>query len=97
MYNKDTIKYGINKKYKQSIKNIDYIYGKKETQPDTIYINESGIYYLLIHSRKKKAEIFQKWLYEDVLPTLRKNGSYIMKTKLKKKLNNINKKIGFKK
>ena len=37
---------------------------------------EPGIYDLLGKSRKEKAEPFKDWLYEEVLPSIRKTGSY---------------------
>jgi len=39
-------------------------------------INEAGIYRLIFTSRKDAAERFKRWLAHDVLPTLRKTGSY---------------------
>ena len=41
-------------------------------QPDSIYINESGLYSLLISSKTKKAKKFIRWLTSDVIPSLRK-------------------------
>ena len=40
------------------------------------YVNEPGLYRLLGKSEMKKAEEFQDWLYEVVLPSIRKTGSY---------------------
>lgn len=39
-------------------------------------INESGLYSLVLTSRKKEAKAFKKWVTGDVLPTIRKTGSY---------------------
>lgn len=44
----------------------------------TALINEFGLYALTFRSKNKKAEEFQDWVFEDVLPTLRKTGSYTM-------------------
>ena len=41
-----------------------------------IIVNEAGLNQLLMRSNKPEAETFQDWIYEDVLPTLRKTGSY---------------------
>jgi prophage antirepressor-like protein len=41
-------------------------------------VNESGLYRLIMLSRKKEAVAFQDWLVDDVLPTLRKTGRYIV-------------------
>lgn len=37
---------------------------------------EPGIYQLLAKSRKPQAKPFQKWLFEQVLPSIRKTGNY---------------------
>lgn len=39
-------------------------------------VNESGLYRLIFTSRKKEAELFQDWVFSEVLPTIRKTGSY---------------------
>lgn len=44
----------------------------KTAQSETIYINESGLYSLIISSKKKEAKVFQHWVTKDVLPTIRK-------------------------
>lgn len=48
-------------------------------QKNTKMINESGLYQLATKSRKPVAIIFQKWLFEDVLPSIRKTGKYDIK------------------
>ncbi|MBW4603988.1 MAG: hypothetical protein KME29_31590 [Calothrix sp. FI2-JRJ7] len=37
---------------------------------------EPGLYYLIGRSNSPVAEPFQDWLYEDVIPTIRKTGKY---------------------
>lgn len=39
-------------------------------------INESGLYYLIITSRKPEAKRFRKWITSEVLPSIRKTGKY---------------------
>lgn len=43
-----------------------------------IIINESGLYSLILTSRKEAAKRFKKWVTAEVLPTLRRTGVYIM-------------------
>lgn len=45
---------------------------------DTIVINESGLYALVFGSKLETAKKFKRWVTSDVLPTLRKTGSYEM-------------------
>jgi len=39
-------------------------------------INESGLYSLILSSRKPGAKRFKKWITSEVLPSIRKTGSY---------------------
>ncbi len=39
-------------------------------------INESGLYRLIMRTDAAKAEFFQDWVTDEVLPSIRKNGSY---------------------
>lgn len=41
-----------------------------------IVISEAGIYRLVFRSRKPEAERFKRWLAHDVLPQIRRTGSY---------------------
>ncbi len=41
-------------------------------------INESGLYSLILTSRKPQAKRFKKWITSEVLPSIRKTGSYAM-------------------
>lgn len=39
-------------------------------------INESGLYSLILRSRKPQAKAFKKWVTSDVLPSIRQTGQY---------------------
>ncbi len=41
-------------------------------------VNESGLYNLIFQSRKPEAKAFRKWVTSEVLPSLRKTGTYTM-------------------
>lgn len=43
-----------------------------------LFINEANLYRAIFQSRKPEAERFTDWVTEEVLPTLRKTGSYQM-------------------
>lgn len=43
---------------------------------ETNLINESGLYALVIRSRKPTAKNFRKWVTSEVLPSIRKTGMY---------------------
>lgn len=40
------------------------------------YIPEGDLYRLIVNSRLPEAERFERWVFDEVLPALRKNGSY---------------------
>ncbi|QGJ94836.1 antirepressor [Mycobacterium phage Blinn1] len=44
---------------------------------DISIINESGLYSLILRSRKPQAKAFKKWVTAEVLPTIRKTGAYV--------------------
>lgn len=41
------------------------------------FIDEPNLYRCIFQSRKKEAEKFQDWVFNDVLPSIRKTGGYI--------------------
>lgn len=43
---------------------------------NTTIINESGLYSLILSSKLPKAKKFKRWITSEVLPTIRKTGSY---------------------
>lgn len=45
----------------------------------TVVINESGLYALVLRSRKPEARKFAKWVTSEVLPAIRKTGVYVGK------------------
>ena len=47
-----------------------------------IFINESGLYSLIISSKLESAKRFKHWMTSDVLPTIRKRGAFVTKISL---------------
>lgn len=43
-----------------------------------LFITEGDAYRLIVHSRLDSAIRFERWLFDEVLPTLRKTGMYAM-------------------
>lgn len=41
------------------------------------FINEPNLYRLIVKSKLPQAEQFEKWVFEEVLPTIRKHGAYM--------------------
>ena len=44
----------------------------------TIFINESGLYALILSSKLESAKRFKHWVTSEVLPSIRKQGGYLM-------------------
>lgn len=49
-------------------------HGREQT---TNAVTESGLYTLVLGSRKPEAKAFKRWITHDVLPTLRRTGGYV--------------------
>lgn len=45
-------------------------------QQKATFINEDGLYDVILDSRKKEAKQFRKWITSEVIPSIRKTGSY---------------------
>jgi hypothetical protein len=63
---------------------MDTLGGLQEIQ----VVNESGLYYMIMRSNKPNAKAFQKVVYDEILPSIRKNGSYALENKYKFILDN---------
>ena len=57
-------------------------------QGNTNLINESGLYALVVRSRKPEAKKFRKWITSEVLPSIRKHGVYMTDNILNQVLDN---------
>jgi len=45
-------------------------------EQEVLTVNEPGLYQLLSKSRKAIAKRFRRWVFHDVIPSIRKTGSY---------------------
>ena len=55
---------------------------------ETIVINESGLYSLILSSKLPNAKKFKRWVTAEVLPSIRKHGAYMTPDTLEKALYN---------
>jgi prophage antirepressor-like protein len=53
------------------------IQGLSRGNSDGNIINESGLYSLILGSKKAEAKRFKKWVTSEVLPSIRKTGGYV--------------------
>lgn len=47
---------------------------------EMLFIPEGDLYRLITHSRLPVAVVFEKWVFDEVLPTIRRMGTYNMET-----------------
>lgn len=62
---------------------VDTLGGKQEM----VAVNESGLYSIILLSRKPEAKKFKRWVTHVVLPSIRKHGAYLTPTKLEEMMN----------
>jgi len=83
-----------NKKYYNKIDSYGQLEGSKNMlKPNKIFINESGLYEILSKTSKPLAKIFMDKYFTDIMPTIRKTGSYKLHKSDKLKLDKVNKKL----
>ena len=49
---------------------------------EMLFIPEGDLYRLIVHSKLPSAERFEQWVFDEVLPTIRKHGAYLTKEKV---------------
>lgn len=69
-------------KYKALSKNDEALRNKIWDKPndfsDKLFVNEYGMYSMIMRSNKPDAKEFQKWITHEVVPSIRENGGYIL-------------------
>ena len=94
--NKVINKTNINTKNKVYYKNLSQCpqgHCLSNMHPNQIFVNEAGLYEVLLKSNKPLAEVFTYKLLTDIMPEIRKKGKYILKGSEKRKLDRMNKKL----
>lgn len=54
-----------------------YITDSLGREQEAAFISEGNVYRLIIRSRLPEAEKFERWVFEEVLPSIRKHGAYM--------------------
>lgn len=62
------------RKFENSV--VGETYSRKLNNAGELFLTEAGLYRMLNRSNKPEAEVFQKWVNKEVLPSIRKTGSY---------------------
>ena len=50
----------------------------KNEQKSAIFVNESGLYSLILQSKLESAKVFKRWVTKDVLPSIRNTVGMII-------------------
>ena len=50
------------------------------------FINEGNVYRLIAHSKLPAAQQFESWVFDEVLPTIRRHGAYMNDSTLEQAL-----------
>ena len=80
---RNAVKDHVPDQFKNTLENLTLASGSTETVlPDrndkiSIFISEAGMYKLVFKSKAKHAEVFTDWVCSEVLPSIRKTGSYV--------------------
>lgn len=81
---RQTIRINVDDDYKTQLYKIETTSRSVSNTPLTVnaknsfYINEHGLYQLLFSSKKVEAKQFTKWVIEEVIPSIRQTGKYIL-------------------
>lgn len=51
-------------------------------EQDTSVITESGLYHVILNAKTERVKPFRRWVTEEVLPQIRKTGSYSVKSEV---------------
>lgn len=70
---------------KQKVEPKQYL-GSRSNEPVTV-VSESGLYNVILLSRKPEAKKFKRWVTHEVLPSIRKHGAYVTSAKLEELMN----------
>ena len=76
---------GYDQPHKAIVRHIEEDDGMKRTLIDSLgrkqratFINESGLYALILSSKLESAKRFKRWVTSEVLPAIRKQGGYMV-------------------
>jgi len=65
------------KTYAELMEGVNESATPSNQQPHEVYINESGLFSLVLRSHKEEAKAFKRWVTSEVLPSIRQNRGYV--------------------
>lgn len=79
---------GVNQRLGDEVISNYPITDKLGREQQALFVNEDGLYDVILDSRKTEARQFRKWITGEVLPTIRKHGAYMTEDTLQKAIQN---------
>jgi prophage antirepressor-like protein len=79
------IRNNVDEEDRRSFENLGVLPGSTLTNPNEgacTYLSESGLYSLIMSSKLPHAKAFKRWVLKEVLPTIRRTGSYSVQASL---------------
>lgn len=68
----------VKRRLEDGVDSIEVISDSVGRSRNTVVINEDGLYDVILDSRKPQAKRFRKWVTGEVLPSIRKDGGYMI-------------------
>ena len=69
----------VKKRLDDGVVSIEVIVDSLGRKQSAVFVNEDGLYDVILDSRKPEAKRFRKWITSEVIPSIRKYGSYSLK------------------
>lgn len=79
---------GVNQRLGDEVVSNYPITDKLGREQQALFVNEDGLYDVILDSRKTEARQLRKWITSEVLPTIRKHGAYMTDDALQKAIQN---------
>lgn len=79
---------GVNQRLEDEVISNYPITDKLGREQQALFVNEDGLYDVILDSRKTEARQFRKWITSKVLPAIRKHGAYMTEDALQKAIQN---------
>ena len=67
----------VKERLSDEVVSTDLIVDSMGREQQALFVNEDGLYDVILDSRKPEAKAFRKWITSEVLPSIRKTGGYI--------------------
>lgn len=90
---RQAIRKHVDKNDRKQYKYIDKLADIDRIDKQTVFINEAGMYDLLLTSRLDEAKKFKKWLTHEVVPAIKKFGAYNISIEMQETIDKLRNRI----